>query len=200
MRLSDVCTIRTGYTARQRLDPVGAGTLVIQLGDVPAQGQFDPERLIRVQSRENLDRFMVNSGDVLFRSRGERTTALALGTELTEPALALSPLYVLRPDTTVLAPRFLAWTLNQVRAQRHFNASALGTNIRMVPKSSLDSLTIDLPNLSVQNLIGSVDELAERQLTLTHQLADTSRRLVSALLTERAGDQFPNPSPERTTK
>lgn len=196
MRLSDVCTIRTGYTARERLDPVMAGTLVIQLGDVPAEGQFDPERLIRVQPRANLERYMVDPGDVLFRSRGERTTALALGTELTEPALAMSPLYVLRPDTTVLTPRFLAWTLNQVPAQRHFNASALGTSIRMVPKSSLDSLTIDLPDLSVQNLIGSVDELAERQLSLTHQLADTSRRLVSALLTERAGSQ----SPGRTTK
>lgn len=200
MRLSDVCTIRTGYTARERLDPVGAGTLVIQLGDVPAEGQFNPERLIRVQPRHNLERYMVDPGDVVFRSRGERTTALALGTELTESALALSPLYVLRPDTAVLTPRFLAWTLNQLPAQRHFNASALGTSVRMVPKSSLDSLTIDLPDLSVQHLIGSVDELAERQLSLTHQLADTSRRLVSALLTERAANQLPNPAPERTTK
>lgn len=199
MRLSDVCTIRTGYTSRERLDPVQLGVLVIQLGDVSPEGFLRPQRLMRMSPRRGLDRYLVEPGDVLFRSRGERTTALALGSDLTEPALALSPLFVLRPDTRVVSPRFLAWTLNQKPAQRHFDASALGTSTRMVPKSSLDSLTIELPDLSTQHLIGSVEELAERQLSLTHRLADTRHRLLSTLLTERAGGRTPHRSPERTT-
>ncbi|NWH07135.1 MAG: restriction endonuclease subunit S, partial [Alphaproteobacteria bacterium] len=120
MRLADACTIHTGYTARGRLEPTATGgVLAIQLRDISPDGLVDPERLTRVQLDGLPDRYFVRAGDVVFRSRGERNTASALGECLKEPALAVLPLMVLRPNLDVVTPEFLAWSINQPPAQRH---------------------------------------------------------------------------------
>lgn len=187
MRLADACTIHTGYTARGRLEPAAAGgVLAIQLRDISPEGPVDPERLTRVQLGGLADRYFVRAGDVVFRSRGERNTASALDERLQEPALAVLPLMVLRPKRDVVTPEYLAWAINQPPAQRHFNNAARGTNIRMIPRSSLDDLELDVPDIEAQRRIVAVDVLAERERELSQLAADTRRKMMSLILVERA--------------
>jgi len=85
MRLSGVCSIFTGYTARGQLVPAAAGGIpVIQLRDL-ANGWVDPSKLMHVQLGDIQDRHLARPGDVLFRSRGDRNTAVVLGDELADP-------------------------------------------------------------------------------------------------------------------
>lgn len=201
MRLADACTIHTGYTARGRLEPVAAGgVLAIQLRDISPEGIVDPERLTRVQLEGLAERYFVRTGDVLFRSRGERNTASALDERLQEPALAVLPLMVLRPRRDVVTPEYLAWAINQPPAQRHFDSAARGTNIRMIPRSSLDDLELDVPDIETQGKIVAVDALAERERELTRLAADTRRKMISLLLVERANSMRPKTRQERTSK
>lgn len=201
MRLADACTIHTGYTARGRLEPVAAGgVLAIQLRDISPEGIVDPERLTRVQLDGLADRYFVRTGDVVFRSRGERNTASALDERLQEPALAVLPLMVLRPKRDVVTPEYLAWAINQPPAQRHFDSAARGTNIRMIPRSSLDDLELDVPDIETQGKIVVVDALAERERELTQLAADTRRKMISLLLVERANSMRPKTRQERTSK
>jgi hypothetical protein len=187
MRLADACTIHTGYTARGRLEPTAAGgVLAIQLRDISPDGLVDPERLTRVQLEGVADRYLVRAGDVVFRSRGERNTASALDERLTEPALAVLPLMILRPNLDVVTPEFLAWAINQPPAQRHFDIAARGTNIRMIPRSSLDDLELDVPDIETQGRIVAVDALAERERELSQLAAETRRKMMSLILVERA--------------
>ncbi|KPL53171.1 hypothetical protein ABB55_13910 [Prosthecomicrobium hirschii] len=201
MRLADVCAIHTGYTARGRLEPMAAGgVLAIQLRDISPEGCIDPERLTRVQLENVADRYFVRAGDVVFRSRGERNTASALDERMREPVLAVLPLMVLRPNLDVVTPRYLAWAINQPPAQRHFDAAARGTNIRMIPRSSLDDLDLDVPDIETQEKIVAVDALAERERVLSQLAAETRRQMISLLLVEQANRISPSTGMEGPSK
>jgi hypothetical protein len=183
MRLADVCTISTGYTPRTRFQSVEVGGVpIVQLGDLSPAGHIDVAGLIKVLHNPGLDRYMVRSGDVLFRSRGVRNTAYALTDEFNEPAVAVSPLYILRPDKSLILPGYLAWIINQIPAQRYFDSTARGTNMRMVPKTSLDLLKIRLPAIKSQESIVALDALAEREVRLSNLATQKRRQLASHLL------------------
>lgn len=200
MRLADICSIHTGYTARTRLEPAASGVLTIQLGDISPDGLVDPEHLTRVQLEDPADRYLVRPGDVVFRSRGERNTACAIDDRLKEPALAVLPLIVLRPMLDLVMPEFLAWAINQAPAQRHFDAAARGTNIRMIPRNSLDDLELDVPDIGTQERIVSVNALADRERELATEAAEARRLMLSLLLVERATKTHSESKHKRTSK
>lgn len=186
MRLKDVCTIQMGYTPRGRLEAVEIGGIpAIQLRDFPGDGRISSNRLSHYNLDGSTGRYLVRPGDVLFRSRGERNTAIAADENLTEPAVAVSPLFVLRPDRSAIEPRYLEWVINQSPAQRYFDSRARGTRLRMIPKSSLDNLEIELPDLETQRAIVEIDALAMREHELSTLAAEKKRKLISHLLVKR---------------
>ena len=201
MRLLDISTIRTGYTVRGRLEAAErGGLLTIQLGDISPDGSVNPEQLTRVCLGDLPDRYFVRAGDVVFRSRGERNTAFALDARFREPALAVLPLFVLRPKMDIVLPEYLAWAMNQPPAQRHFDSFARGTNLRMVPRASLDALDIDVPELETQRKIVAIDALAERERALSVLAADKRRQLTGLILADRAKDRRTSTGQERKTR
>ena len=83
MNISGVCTIPSGFTARGRLDPDEHGNvLAIQLRDVTPNGTLDFNNLTRIQLDPVPKKYLVRSGDVLFRSRGESTKAAVVDSTL----------------------------------------------------------------------------------------------------------------------
>lgn len=201
MRLRDTCTIQGGFTARGKLDPTDIGGVpTIQLRDISTEGAIDPKHLARVALEGVADRYFVRAGDVLFRSRGDRTTACALDARFTEPVVAVLPLIVLRPKRDIVEPEYLAWVINQPEAQRHFDDTAYGVSVRMVPRSSLDDLEIDVPDLAAQRKIVAIDALAERERELSIMAADGRRRLTSMVLADRIKKLNPGIAPKRKTK
>ncbi len=187
MTLSRVCTIQTGFTARGRLDPAEHGNvLALQLRDVTPRGRIVFNNLTRIHLHPVPERYLVRTGDVVFRSRGERTTAAVIDASFPVPALAVLPLMILRPDPQVLSGAYLAWVINQEPAQRHFGESAQGTSLRMVSRSSLEKLKITVPEIEMQQRILQLDALAERERDLAEQLTLRRHELIRRLLVERA--------------
>jgi len=193
MKLADICTIQTGYTARTRLESGDEGIPVIQLKDVPAEGEIQSCHLIRMNLPESKDRYQVGTGDLVFRSRGERTTACMLSMDFEGFAIAVLPLVIIRPKRDLVAPEYLVWAINQPDAQRQLQADARGTNLRMIPRSSLDQLEIDLPDLKTQMSIVKVDDLARREMALSIKLAQNRAKLLALALHERASQIHPIP-------
>jgi len=201
MTLSRVCTIQIGFTSRRRLDPAEHGNvLALQLRDVAPNGTSDFSNLTRIHLDPVPEKYLVQTGDVVFRSRGERTTAAVLDASFPAPALAVLPLMILRPNPQVLSGAYLAWFINQEPAQRHFEESAQGTSLRMVSRSSLENLKIALPSLGTQQRILQIDALAERELELAHLLTFKRHELIRRLLVERAGKRTTARGMERKTK
>ncbi|MBD1549598.1 restriction endonuclease subunit S [Roseibium aggregatum] len=183
MRLSEVCDIQTGYTARGRLEAADAdGVPVITLRDFGGDGVVRAYALQRVKLQSPDQRYYVGAGDVVFRSRGEKNTAFALGSDFQESSVAVLPLMIIRSKTGNIIPEYLAWLINSPRSQSYFDAEAQGTNMRMISKSALDDLDILIPEVSVQQKIVEVAGLASRERELLSNLADKRARLVSASL------------------
>lgn len=186
-RVADFCRISTGYTVRVRLEPEEErGVLAIQLRDVPDRGQIDPGSLRRFQLSDVPDHFLVGSGDVIFRSRGERNTACVVGNNVTEPIVAILPLMILRPDRSRALPDYLAWAINQPDAQRQLDTLARGTDLRMIPKSALEDVRLPIPDLGLQQRIVTLNNLAAREQYLLRELADRREQLLTSVLTQWA--------------
>ena len=192
MRLDKLCNIHSGYTARGSLEPLlEDGIPAIQLRDVGIDG--DPlHPVFRRYDLANLsERYFVRGGEVLFRSRGEPNVAVAVGDALSEPAVVIVPLVIIRPDRKRVLPEYLAWAINQPDAQRRLAAEAQGTSLRMIPMAVLARLDVAVPDLPTQNRIVALNALARQEGRLLRELADRREQLASAILGEaaKAADQ-----------
>ncbi len=179
--LSDVCDVSSGFTARSRLDEVAAGVPVLQTRDVSDDPRVYASSLMRAAIDGPVDRYLVGYGDVVFKSKGERSVAAYLGCDFVVPAVAVLPVMILRVKAGVL-PEFLVWSINQPEAQRHFDGDARSGTIRAVPKASIESLPLSLPDLDTQKRIVEVDGLTRREAELSAQLISLRQRLVAEKL------------------
>lgn len=185
--LSTLCEIQSGYTARSRLGPSrGGGVPAIQLRDLRGEEEFDPAGLPVYELAPSIDRYWASPGDVLFRSRGERNTAVLVSEKSQSSAVAVLPLIVLRPYRDRVEPAYLTWFINQPKTQRYFDKCALGTNMRMIPKSCLHDLEVAVPDLVTQRRIVEIDSLARRERALMHELAEKKLALTGAALLAQA--------------
>jgi len=185
--LSEVCTILTGFTARGRLEPAERdGILTLQLRDISPDGSIALDSLMRIHLDDVPERYFVRTGDVVFRSRGERNTAAVLDESISEPALAVLPLMIIRPNPQLLSVAYLAWAINQEPAQRKFEEEAQGTSLRMVSRTTLEKLPIAVPDFETQRRILQIDALAERERKLAQQLTSKHYELIHRVLIESA--------------
>jgi hypothetical protein len=185
MKLSDVCSVHSGYSARERLEPQPEGVLALPQASVSPEGTFEASAAIRVALRYAVSQHVVATGDVLFRSRGLAAAAWAVDDVLAEPAIALLPLYILRPATDVLDAGFLAWLLMRGDAQAHFAKEAVGSNLQMIRKPAISSLPITLPPLAMQRSVASAVRLGTLECNLTTRLSTLRRDLLTLQLEER---------------
>jgi hypothetical protein len=186
-KLSSVCAIQTGLTARKRLSPSETGGVrAVQLRDVVVGEKLDFSALTRFELGDVPARYFAESGDVLFRSRGERTTATVIDEAAPGAAAVVLPLVLLRPIGEIVTPEYLAWAINQPPAQRHLDETARGTSMRMIPRSALDDLVIDLPNLERQKIIVEIDRLAALERELSIHKANMKKTLIDKILLEQA--------------
>lgn len=193
MKLEDICYIQMGYTARKRWEPADSGgVLALQLRDVSADGEIRLETAQRVERGDIADRYLVRDGDIIFRSRGDRTTATVVSGAGDETVAAVLPLIILRPDRSIVTPDFVAWSINLPASQRHLDSSAQGGNLRMVSKSALDDLRIDVPDLASQKRIVAAASLARREAALTASLAEKHFTLTTIALAEAAKQRSAN--------
>lgn len=184
MLLADVARISSGLTVRERLDASPNGVLAIQMADLSVGSDLEVRGMARVSSPH--PRYLVSRGDVLLRSRGHATIAWAVPKDLPEPAVAVLPLFIIRPSTDIYDPDFLAWWLNQPDAQTHLRRAAQGQSIQMVSKATLESVPLQLPALAQQRLIVDAAQLATRETQLMHRLAECHHTLRQAQLTAAA--------------
>jgi hypothetical protein len=187
MRLDAICQFQSGFTVRGKLDPLPeTGQLAMQLRDLREDGSIDMAGVQRFNLDLQVDRYALQPGDVVFRSRGQPNFGYVVATEMAEPIVALLPLIILRPNASLVTADYLAWAINQPDAQRQIDAEAQGQSLRMIPKAALEGITIPVPNLATQRAIVEVARLATRETALLHQLAERRTQFTGRVLADLA--------------
>lgn len=181
--LGHIAALRAGYPFRTSIqhDPDGTVAL-IQGRDVdanrlriaPAQDGFAQ---ISSSGIRNLSDHLLQPGDVILMARGPRNYAVPIG-ETSGQAIVPGSFHVMRPDTQLVFPPFLAWWLNQDASQQFMRANNSGTTIPMISLDVLRALPVQLPPLDVQRRVAELNLLIEQEHNLMNQLSTARRDLL----------------------
>lgn len=191
-KLADIASIRQGHPFRGAITAVSDGPVrVIQLKNLSAAGVHDPADLLRTRLHPRKAPDWVQEGDVLLAARGAQPLAVLL---CNPPAdTVCSPhLYVIRViDHERVMPAFLAWQLNQERAQEHLRRQSAGSRQQSLRKASIEELRVQLPPLLLQQRMVSLARAAqlekhhcEQMIAARHQ---ELARYAAHILEERPG-------------
>jgi len=180
-RLKDIAEIQLGYQARTKMRADATGShRVIQIKDVTENGVVDFADLIRISPDREPERYEVREGDVLFISRGSRLRSALVGSP-PFPTMAVSFFYILRPDSAVVCPGYLAWAMNQPNVQAQIQKQTMGTGIPHIRRKPVEDLQINLPPLAIQRRVVKVNELLKREEDLTTRLLAKRRELATSI-------------------
>ena len=188
MQVKDVAAVRSGFTARGRVESVEVGVLAIQQSDFTSEGFVGVDALLRTE--DAVARHILAAGDILFRSRGQYTSAWVVPEEISEPAIAVMPLFVIRPNRVMVNSHYLAWQLNQRAAQQHFRQSSQGQTIQMISKAALEAAPVVLPPIERQHAIAHAARQAATVQELERRLLHCQHELLTLQL-EHAAHDFP---------
>ncbi|HED14318.1 MAG TPA: hypothetical protein ENI62_11815 [Gammaproteobacteria bacterium] len=179
--LKSIADIQVGYQARDRVKESTRGThYLIQSKDFDSLHRLHPENLITFFPERNPENYSVRKKDVLFQARGVEHFAYCIEDDLSD-TLAAGSFYILRMQSKELLPLYLAWWLNQAKAQAWLRTQARGTGISFISKHTLSRLQITIPPLTIQKKVVKIVTLARREQFLLDRLAQTRLRLVEAV-------------------
>lgn len=179
--IRNLAGIQLGYQLRTKPEENRAGdVLLIQLKDVNksrtrlevTEGtvRFDPERSIEKQ--------LLHEGDVLFMGKGSKPFACTVR-GLTKPAVATGMFFILRPDTKLVLPDYLAWVLNQEKSLTSLLiASGTGVAMPVIRRRVLEEFSIPLPPLTIQRKISELQRLMAEEKDLLCELAAQREELI----------------------
>src|SRR5262245_63993891 len=179
--LEDIATIRSGYLFRERIKPDASGQYrVVQVGAITPEARFSDGTLVRVSLADVKRSQILESGDVLFISRGPRKQAIAI-TAPVENSIATSQFFGLRPDEKVL-PEYLAWYINQRPAQRYIEEHSTGTSASLINLAAIRRLPIETPPIETQARVTKIHQLSLREKELMEAVQSRRRKLLDMTL------------------
>lgn len=186
--LKTIAKIKAGYPFRGKLKEVSTGNLsVLQLSDITESFFTEPASAARIELAEVKEQYLIQPGDIVFRSRGHTNTA-AIVPEIFQNTVSAAPLIQIRITSQKVTPEYICWAINQPEVQAYLNRNAKGTSVRMIGRDALENLPIPIPSLETQHKITAIAKLADREQQLMEQLRDKKKTLISGILTQVASE------------
>ena len=187
--LKAVADIQVGYQAKARIKKRAQGThRLIQSKDFDSFHRLRSENLTVFFPERKPEIYSVRKGDILFQARGMVHFAYCIEDDLKD-TLAAGSFYILRTKNENLLPQYLAWWLNQSKAQAYFQSQARGAGMSFISKSTLSRLQVQIPPLSVQKKVVKIVTLTRHEQFLLGRLSDLRSRLVKAVCTKAIQEQ-----------
>ncbi len=187
MKIKKLATVQMGYSFRSRMEASDTGDVaVIQMKDLMDDNTVGCDGLVKIKMEAMKEHHLAQRGDLVFRSRGQVTTASIL---LEDPgkAVVAAPLLrirVTKPDK--ILPEYLNWYISQRDAQIFLTSRAKGTVQKMISKQAIEDLEVALPSMEKQKAIVELALLIAREQALLHLLAEKREQYISTLLMQLA--------------
>ena len=181
--LKEIADIRTGYSFRSKLEPdVDGNALVVQLKELSEKNTIDISTAVRINMPDISENYLLQKGDLVFRSRGMDTTAAIM--DITSNNIILSaPFQRIRlRDAMAIMPQYLLWYINSKEAQIYFSTNKTGTSVSMISTAVLAELPVAVPVLEIQKKIVDISILSEKEIELQEELIRKKRLLTETVL------------------
>jgi len=187
LKIKQLATVQTGYSFRSRLEASSGGEIaVIQMKDLLQDNTVGCRNLVKIEMETVKEHHLTQKGDLVFRSRGQITSAAIL---LEDPgkAVVAAPLLRIRitkPDK--ILPEYLNWYISQRDAQIFLASRAKGTVQKMIGKQTIEDMEIYLPALEQQKNIVELAKLSARERTILGRLSEKRDQYISTVLMQLA--------------
>lgn len=176
--LSQCAVVSSGFSTKGAVehDPDGTHQVIMSKHLVAGEAyRYLDEHELRIVPHGNIEKYLLQPGDILFMSRGANNYTVLLES-FPQPAIAPSTFYVLRPRKGV-DPAYLAWCLAQQPTLAYFSEIRTGASTPMIPRPEFSALMIPLPSMNTQKSIAQLAALQGREKSLSRQLIDETERL-----------------------
>ena len=187
LKIKQLATVQMGYSFRSRLEASRGGEIaVIQMKDLLQDNTVGCKKLVKIEMETVKKHHLSQKGDLVFRSRGQITTAAIL---LEDPgkAVVAAPLLRIRitkPDK--ILPEYLNWYISQRNAQIFLASRAKGTVQKMISKQTVEDIEVYLPTLEKQQHIVDLANLSARERSILGMMAEKREQYISTILMQFA--------------
>lgn len=186
MLLSEISKISPGYIFRKKPDYSDDGEYrVLRMQDITSDNTIDWSEVARVNVESVKAGDLLKKGDILFRSRGSSHTAIVMDRD-EEDVIAVSQFFILRSKEDVL-PEYLAWYINQRKAQQYIALCSAGTAIQHINKKALEGLDIPVPSMEAQKKIAELYKLSFIEKALKQRIQQKREQLLNAVMLKAIG-------------
>lgn len=182
LKLGDIAEISAGHSFRGAVIPENdAAYLVIQMKDV------DPELLVNWDEAElttppgKKEPAYLDRGDIIFMARGRHNYAIHIKDPPPIKVICTQHFFVIRVVDKRFNPAFVAWQINQARAQEHFDRNAAGGKSRNITLATLKNTEIVLVNFEDQTKVEKLTILIQQEQQLFRHLMVNRIKQMSAL-------------------
>ncbi|HRY83231.1 MAG TPA: restriction endonuclease subunit S [Candidatus Cloacimonadota bacterium] len=182
LKLNEVADIQMGYQARKKIAGSADSRYSIIMGkDIGMDNEIDLKSLAGIEPEGEIDRYLIQKGDILFMAKGSNNYAACIKAKLSN-TVASGSMYILRAKTSAIQPCYLAWWLNQSTAQEHFRQTqSSGATISFISVEALRRTPVYLPDLATQQKIGTLHELYKTWKYKTTELLNLQEKLITQI-------------------
>lgn len=183
-KLCDIADIRPGHPFRGSIEPVENGDVhVVQVRNAELTGEITQDEMITTNLKGKKTPDWLQPGDVLFVAKGARHFA-ALVDDLPENTVCSPHFFLVRLKPEMkkkVLPDFICWQLNQLLAQRYFQATAEGSLYVSIRRQVLENTPIALPPMEKQRQLVAMHRCAVKENKVLQQLIDNRQQQLEAI-------------------
>lgn len=186
--LKEIANIRTGYSFRTKIQPDYTGnTLVVQLKELSEKNTIDISTAVKIDMSDISENYLLQKGDLVFRSRGMDSTAAIMNMDADNVILS-APFQRIRISKPLeIIPEYLLWYINSKEAQTYFTANKTGTSVSMISTAVLAELPVIVPPLEIQQKTIDINRLSEKEIELQEELIKKKKLLIETVLLKAIG-------------
>jgi restriction endonuclease S subunit len=178
MRLRDIATIQTGVLAKTELD---GDILYLQAKHFDDDAQLLEDLKPDLKHGNVSEKHILRHGDVLFAAKGSKNFATTYDSE-NGLAVASTSFFVIRAESKLIHPEFLAWFLNRSVGQKYLKKHTTGSITVSVSKSVLEEMEIPVPPVNRQQIIIEIAELMIREKQLRTKIEELKKKKINKLI------------------
>ncbi len=177
-QLIDIVTeIKVGHTFREKLLADSLGDVaIVQLRDVNSNLLNIDSANVWIKDKGFKESNYLQKGDVIFAAKGSNNIASVFNADI--KALASSVFFIIRLNSQLALPHYVAWYINSKLGQSYINSVKDSSTTVNIKKKDLEKLPISLPKLEKQSQIAALAELSLKEMKIMDEIK-IKRRLLN---------------------
>lgn len=165
-KVKDIASVQFGYYAQ----PVDYGTIpYLQAKHFGENGQYLNQIDSFIEDSPKVRENLLQSGDILFTSKGFRVFATMVDTTL-HNTIASSLFYIIKVDTTKILPQYLVSVLNTQKNIQYFKQLGAGSSIPSIRKNEVLDFSFNLIPMAQQQKIVELNQLFLKDIAISQNL------------------------------